>query len=388
MPTVLMLAWAGNQFTPLLLLYRRVEGYSTAMVDLFFGAYIMGVIPGFLVAGALSDRYGRKPLIGLSLVLGAVAAVCLALGSASPAMLMVGRMISGGSVAIGMVVGTSWIKELSIATPAATAAKRASLSITAGFMLGAVVAGALAQWAPWPTVLPYGIQLGLTAVAAVLLKWVPETRSPDPAAAPFRVDVRVPPEHRRRFLLVVAPMAPWVFAAPALAFAVAPALVADNVRGFEIAFAGLLSLVSLGFGLLVQGYVRRLNDRTGGAAGAVGLGLLAAGTLALAVSADAASAAVTLVVAVILGCSYGICMLVGLIEVQAMAGPHNLAGLTGLYYALTYIGFALPALLSWPAAAFPIADRMYVVAAIILVCAAVVAVGAHRVPGPEQSAAD
>lgn len=376
MPTVLMLAWAGNQFTPLLLLYRQVEGYTTLEVDLFFGAYILGIIPTFIVAGSLSDRYGRKPLIQVALVLCLIAAVVLAIGSAAPAMLMLGRLISGCSVGIGMVVGTSWIKELSVGVPAATAARRASLTMTAGFMLGAVVAGALAQWAPWPTVLPYVVQVAATAVAALLLIRVPETRSFDAAVTSVVVDIAVPRAHLRRFLLVVAPMAPWVFAAPALAFAVAPALAADRLGDYGIAFAGLLSLVSLGAGLLVQGVVRPLATLTRGASGAVGLVLLALGTVVLAVNTDPVSPWLTVAAAILLGCAFGVCMLSGLIEVQAMAGPHNLAGLTGLYYALTYVGFALPALLSWLALRSSIVDLLIAVATLAAICAAVTAVAA------------
>ncbi|WP_084351082.1 MFS transporter [Millisia brevis] len=376
MPTVLMLAWAGNQFTPLLLLYRQVEGYSTLEVDLFFGAYILGIIPTFIVAGSLSDRYGRKPLINVALALCLIAAIVLALGSATPAMMMLGRLISGCSVGIGMVVGTSWIKELSVGVPAATAARRASLTMTAGFMLGAVVAGALAQWAPWPTVLPYVVQVGATAAAACLLFRVPETRSFDAEVTSLVVDIAVPPGYRRRFWLVVVPMAPWVFAAPALAFAVAPALAADRLGSYGIAFAGMLSLVSLGAGLLIQSGVRRLMAVTRGASGAVGLVLLAIGTVVLAVNTDPVSPWLTVVAAILLGCAFGVCMLSGLIEVQAMAGPHNLAGLTGLYYALTYLGFALPALLSWLALRLSIVDLLHGVVVAVLICAVITAVGA------------
>jgi len=88
----------------------------------------------------------------------------------------------------------------------------------------------------------------------------------------------------------------------------------------------------------------------------------------------------TVLAAVLFGVAYGICIVSGLTEVQAMAGPDDLAGLTGIFYCLTYVGFALPVLLSAlaPAASYP--ALLGVVAAICLACAALVAGSLGRVP--------
>ena len=58
----------------------------------------------------------------------------------------------------------------------------------------------------------------------------------------------------------------------------------------------------------------------------------------------AASGEVWLLVpsAIVLGCAYGLCLVAGLAEVQRIAEPGTLAGLTAAYYALTYLGFAVP----------------------------------------------
>jgi len=114
---VFALAYGGNQFSPLLLLYRQREGYSQVAVDLLFAAYIVGIIPGFLICGPLSDRFGRKPVLLAGAVLGVVGSAVLGLGAASLPLLAVGRLVSGASVAAAMVVGSSWIKELSEALP-------------------------------------------------------------------------------------------------------------------------------------------------------------------------------------------------------------------------------------------------------------------------------
>ena len=50
--------------------------------------------------------------------------------------------------------------------------------------------------------------------------------------------------------------------------------------------------------------------------------------------------------AVVLGVGYGFALVSGLAEVQRIAAPHHLAGLTAVFYALAYVGFIVPALLA------------------------------------------
>ena len=346
-PAMFMVAWGGNHFSPLLLLYRQVEQYTAVQVDLFFAFYVLGLVPGFLLAGPQSDRVGRRPLVVVALVLSVVGSVVLGFGSASPAALCAGRFVSGVSVATAMVAGTTWVKELSAAALPGVRARRAALTLTLGFGIGAAVAGALAQWGPAPTLLPYGVQVLLCLLAAVPLVRSPETRRPgELPRRPLREELHLPPQSRARFLRVVVPMAPWVFGAPALAFVVGPALVADRTGAYRIAFAALAAVVTLACGAGVQPFVPRLARLVGGSQAVVGLGLAAVATLLLAVVVPTRSVVLALVAAALLGTAYGICILTGLVETQALADPDRMAGLTGVYYSLIYVGFLLPVVLS------------------------------------------
>jgi len=47
-----------------------------------------------------------------------------------------------------------------------------------------------------------------------------------------------------------------------------------------------------------------------------------------------------------LGGAYGLCLVSGLLEVQRIARPDDLASLTAVYYAFTYVGFAAPIVLA------------------------------------------
>ncbi|MEV4800204.1 MFS transporter [Nonomuraea sp. NPDC049421] len=372
---MLLCGWGGNQFTPLLLMYRRLGGYSTLDVDAFLGAYVVGLVPGLLLAGPVSDRRGRRPVLVAGTAASALASLVLCFGAQSAWAIYAGRLITGVAVGIAMAVGSSWVKELSAGEDGALPARRASLCQTAGFGLGAGVAGALAQWGPWPMVSPYVVHVLLTAAVPALLLRVPETRAPSPAPAGLLArladDLRVPAPARRRFWLVVLPMAPWVFGAAGLAYAVMPQLVDTRVGEWGLAYATGLTVLMLGMGVAVQPVAKRLRGRAPVAAMSVmpaGAALCAADAVLLSPWLAAAAAAV-------LGMGYGIAVVSGLLEIQRMAGADDLAGLTGVYYMLAYTGFLLPALLAGLSAWLSYPIMLAVVAGVALICLAVVATG-------------
>src|SRR6185437_15012630 len=109
--------------------------------------------------------------------------------------------------------GSAWVQELSAPPWDAGAgrgagAKRAAMALTAGFGLGPVVAGLLAQWAPTPLVTAYVPHLLVTL--AVL---VPLWRSPETVAGGSDRGLRVGSAGDPAFRGRVAPVAPWVFGA-------------------------------------------------------------------------------------------------------------------------------------------------------------------------------
>lgn len=371
--------WGGNQFTPLLLLYRREGGYSTVVVDLFLGTYVVGLIPGLLVAGALSDRHGRKPLMVVGTILSFCSSVLLMFGGFGAAPLYAGRLVTGVAVGIAMAVGSSWVKELSDPDGAA-GARRAALGLTLGFGLGAGVAGVLAQWGPLPMVTPYVVHAMLTLAALTLLPRVPESRT-RPAEGSLWELLKVPAVAHRRFLRVVLPMAPWVFGSAGIAYAVTPQLVGDRVGSWGLAYATLLTVCTLGTGALVQPLAKRLDSRSTARAIVVAMVLMSAGVAMSAVVANVEWPWLGLLNGVVLGAAYGIAVVSGLLEIQRIAarnGGADLAGLTGVYYAAAYAGFLLPTLLAAIAGLASYVVLLAGVAVITLACTAVVLASSRR----------
>jgi MFS family permease len=156
---VATVGWGANQFTPMLLLYRPLLGLSAATVEAMFGMYAIGLIPGLLVAGRVSDRIGRRPVVTFAVALSVLAGAVLMLAAHGVGWLFAGRVIMGVASGCAFSAGSAWIKELS-APPheqaaAGSGARRAGTAMTVGFGAGPLVAGAAAQWAPLPTTLRY-----------------------------------------------------------------------------------------------------------------------------------------------------------------------------------------------------------------------------------------
>jgi MFS family permease len=372
------IAWGGNEFTPLLVMYRDVSRFSAVTVDIMLGAYVLGIVPALLVGGPLSDRYGRRPLMLPAAPLSLAGSLVLAFCAQSSLALSIGRVLCGLALGLVMAVGTTWIKELCAGEPDAGAgARRASLSLTLGFLVGAGVAGVLAQWGPWPTKTAYLVHLALTAFTALWLLRAPETRAVQSAEARggLLTDLRVPSVAHRRFRRVVAPLAPWVFGCAGSAYAVLPGLMRAHSGGMPIAFSALLAVLTLGCGFGIQVVGRAIDTRRSARASVIALVIIVIGMGLGAAAAEKLTLPLAFAAAAVLGMGYGLALVAGLNEVQRIAGPNDLAGLIAFYYSFAYLGFFIPAVLAVLAARWSYPQMFGAGFVIALGCLAVVASG-------------
>jgi MFS family permease len=366
-------AWGGNEFTPLLVLYRQ-GGLGAVTVDALLGAYVLGIVPALLLGGPLSDRYGRRPLLLPAAPVAALGSIVLAAGASAPAALAAGRVLCGLALGLVMAVGTTWVTELAGQTgDRAAGARWASLALTAGFLVGAGVASALAQWAPWPQGLTYLLHVALSVAAGLWVLRVPETVARAGArVGRLRDDLRVPAVAHRRFLRVVVPTAPWVFGCAGSAYAVLPGLLADHAGSVPVAFAGLMTVLTLGCGIGIQVVARRIDTHRSARASVVAMSLIVVGMGLGALAAATLHLAVGLLAAAVLGAGYGLALVAGLSEVARIAGPRQLAGLTAVYYSIAYLGFFVPMALAALARSWSYAQLFGVGLLLAAACLAVV----------------
>lgn len=330
--------WGANHFAALLPVYRQELALDPAAPALIFAMYALGLVPGLLFAGPLSDRRGRRPVVLAAAIGALLASSVLGVFGGSFHGLLLGRLLYGLAAGAVMSPGAVWTLDLSRDTPGGLGPRRATIALSAGFGLGPLITGALAEYAPWPTRLPFVAHVLVLALSIAIAWTAPDrsTRAAQGALLRFDLDRRA----WWRFVREVALMAPFVFGFPTIAFAAIPAMLGGALGPASI---GGVAALTLAMGVVAQPLTRRFSPlggaRLGLAAGAAGIGV---GILAVATHTPL----LVLLSAAVLGVGYGMCMTSGLRAVEQLAPPHARGALTGLYYVLTYVGFAAPYVLA------------------------------------------
>ena len=327
--------------TPLYALYQRKFGFSEITLTLVYAVYVVGNIVALLVFGQVSDQLGRKRVGLPALGLAAVSAL-LFLFAQDTAWLYVARLLIGLATGILSGTATAWLAEQYGEQERSSAAFTASAANLLGIALGPLVGGLLAEYAPWPLVLPFVAYLVAVTAAAVTAARAEEPRG---AARPgplreLRVHMRLGVPRDRLAAFTPPAIAGFVtFALGGLYFALIPTIVIKELHESNIAVGGLLVFELGAVALLVNVLARRLS-----AAASMTSGLLALlPAVALLVVAQAARSMPVLVVASALA---GVVLALGyrgsLQVVTEIAPDDRRAEVVSSYLIAVFIGNAVP----------------------------------------------
>lgn len=332
--------WATNHFAALIPVLRETEHLSATVLAGAFGVYALGLLPGLLGGGALSDRIGRRSVV-LTGSLVAAGGNLLMLAWHPAAGVYTGRLVVGVGVGLAISGGTAWAADLG----GARGTTIAGATLTAGFACGPLVAGIVAEVVPSGAAVtaPFALAIVLS-VAAVLLAVARTTSAAPPAHGPSPTTDAAGAGVERtvgRALVRSVPMALWVFSAVTVPVVVLAGRLGGGLGGPLV--PGLASALALGTGVAVQVAARRAGwGPRSGIAGA----LLAAVGFAVSARTDGDPGVALFVVAsVVLGSAYGLCLRAGLVDVQTLTPPEHRGVTVGIYYVCTYLGFGLPVLL-------------------------------------------
>ncbi|MBB5911873.1 MFS family permease [Nocardia transvalensis] len=296
----------SNAATPLYPLWQARLGFSAGTMTVVFAGYIVGLIGALLVAGVLSDRIGRRPVLLPGVALALIACVLFATAG-SVAALGVARVLTG--IAVGATVSAGMAAVADVAGPErqGLAALAASTAMVFGAGTGPLLAGVLSQLLPAPTVLVFAVEAVLLVSAGVVVAGLPSSVPSAKSVAWLRVP-SVPRENRGQLAAGVAVFGPGI-TATSFVLSLGPVLLAGLLGASTPIVAGAMAFAMFAAATGAQFAARALAVRTVLVAGAVST---VAAMLALGVAAVAGSLAALIAAAVLAGAGQGLGQLGGL----------------------------------------------------------------------------
>ncbi|MYS77887.1 MFS transporter, partial [Streptomyces sp. SID5926] len=233
-PALLVLLMLGQATSaipsPLYSLYAEKWDYPPVLTTVIFAAYGAVAVVAILLSGALSDRYGRRPVLLVAVLL-LLAGLAVFVFAAGPAYLVVARMLNGLGIGAIVVVGGAALLDVR-PERAARSGTLTAIAFNIGIAAAALGTAALAQTGFHPLLLPYLTDALIGLVLLVLLLVMREPH-PSPGNAPLGIPrPQVPAEMRGRFTFsVLGAGAAW--AVLGVCFSLEPSIAADaaNVDG-------------------------------------------------------------------------------------------------------------------------------------------------------------
>jgi MFS family permease len=338
----LTLMIAASTPSPLYVVYQAKWHFPTSTLTVIFGVYAVALLLSLLTVGGLSDFIGRRPvLIG---ALGLLTAAMIVFAAAQGvAWLYVARIMQG--LAAGAAIGTlsAGIVELAPPGKARLAGLLNALIPSIGLGLGALIAGAFAEWAPDPTIVVYVVVAAALAVLVTLIVFATESeRARDGALASLVPRMRIAAPVRSAFLRAApALFAPWAQMGLTLSLLVSVATVQFGVTNrFE---SGLL-VVAVCLAGTISGFA--LRDVTPLRSTNVGAVALIAGTAITLLGLHDNSLTVFVLGSAVGGLGLGASLSGSIRTMSALPAPEDRGEFFAGVYVVGYLAFSVPAVLA------------------------------------------
>ncbi|AJY76022.1 MFS transporter [Paenibacillus beijingensis] len=327
-----------NLASPLYAAYKIQWSLTPGMIALLFAVYAFVVIPSIVLFGQLSDRIGSKAILLWGILVSLLASICFAMAG-GVSMLLLARAIQGLSVGMFNGVAVSALTALHPSRDSHRAAFFAALSVTTGNALGPLMSGALAEWAPFPTRLPYLVHglLILPGIIGLLL-----VRIQHPVPVKTRLHLPVLPRTIRAPFYTAAATSFIAWAVVSLFLSVIPSYMDEWIgRSSSYLFAAFTAAIVLGVSSASQSLFAKWPLPRMAAAGFV---LLFSGLTSLVLTMHVSSSILLAVSAVLVGLGHGPLYAGSLASVNELAPEQARGDTVSFFYAGTYLGVAIPVL--------------------------------------------
>lgn len=178
-------------------LYAEKWAFEELTTTIVFSVYAAAALIAVLVTGAISDRFGRKPVL-ITATLLILAGLGFFIAAQGVGWLLMARTLHGFGVGATVVVGTAALLDLRPDDGARTG-RNTSITFNFGITVAVLATGWIADHGPHPLVTPF---VALTAIFVLLLiaiALIPEPHTTDRATTLNIARPRVPASIRPQF---------------------------------------------------------------------------------------------------------------------------------------------------------------------------------------------
>lgn len=329
---------------PLYGIYEREWHLAPITTTLVFAVYAVAALASVLVAGKVSDRFGRKPLL-VGAAIAMLVGLVVFMTAHGVAALFVARALHGAAVGATVVVGSAALLDLR-PNDGARSGHLSGIMFNVGMAVTILSASLLAQFGPDPLVTPYAV-VGLVILVLLfnlLLMGEPhQTRSTEPIriARP-----RVPRAIRHDFrFAVLGVMAAWSVLGVYLSLF--PAFAGESTGIHSLAFGGAVVAAMASAAAVSQALGARVVPKT---AAIVGDFATAVALVVSLLAIESGHAWLVASSAVFMGLAFGLAFGGSLRHLGRVVPATHRGEVMSAYYVLAYSAMVVPTILAgWAA---------------------------------------
>lgn len=329
--------WASGAPSVLYPVYAAGWDLSPVVITSVFGVYPLALLAVLFFFGSLSDTIGRRRAILLGVALIAASAAVFAVAP-NVGFLYLGRALQGIGTGFAIGAASAALVENNYTGNPRIASSLTTLSTSTGLTLALIISGVLAQLAPLPLVLSFGVLFALSVVAFVLNLLTPhdETRG---ERWSFTVP-RLAPGMLRTFILATISVS-IAYSIGAIFLSLGASMAREFTGTTDLIVIGLLlgtSSLSIGITAL---FLSRVHAHTAIFVGAI---VSIAGLVLMAAASATGSLALLVAWCLVGGVGYSFAFTGGLSLISKAAPDHHRGATLSLLYLFAYLLQAVTAI--------------------------------------------
>ncbi|MDU0202602.1 MFS transporter [Paenibacillus sp. MAH-36] len=248
---ILMMSCGATFISSLFPVYGKYYHLSSLEITILFAVYAVILLPTLLIVGAKANSWGLKRVLRISIWISIISTL-LFIVSQNVWMLYTARILEG--IAYGAFTGTAtaFLLKQTSSKKISTAIKFSGVIVNLGFGMGPAISGLVVQYIHiQPLRMPFWFLLVMLVISLVLLELLPKAEDSEKPAK-TKISLGIPNNIRSHFYSIIGLPAFIFFMLGGIVLSLIPSFVKSVIHTSNLSIAGLLMLMLLGVGGLMQ----------------------------------------------------------------------------------------------------------------------------------------